>query len=160
MKKLIFMFIAVFVLSGCAKMPVRGEYTILDAAPILEVDNEAAIVYFLRENAFIGGGVTYYIWEDTSKIGLLRSGSYFTHKSKPGLCTYWAETEAKTTLTLNVDAGKTYYILGGVNMGVLIGRATLSEVSESVAKELLPNLKYTRLSTPEEYEAYEKKNSE
>lgn len=156
MQKLLGIIFCLLVLSGCAKMPVKGDYTVLDAPPVIEADAETGLVYFLRESAFMGGGITYFIWEDQEKIGLLRSGSYFIHKAKSGQHTYWAETEAKTHLTLNVDAGKTYYVLGGVSMGVWAGRPSLEVVTEGVAQGMLPKLKYTRLSTVDEASKFKK----
>lgn len=149
--------LVVAVLCGCAKTPSRSEYTEMNAAPQIEADTDSGIVYFLRESAFFGGGISYYIWEDTQKIGLLRSGSYFAHKATVGQHTYWAETESKAFVTLTVDAGKIYYVVGSVGMGMLAGRPTLEIVTEPVAKALMPDLKYTRLSTIEEQEQYKAK---
>lgn len=159
MKKLfaLLMVWGMVVLCGCAKTPSRSEYTEMNVAPHIEADADSGIVYFLRESAFFGGGISYYIWEDTQKVGLLRSGSYFVHKATIGQHTYWAETESKAFVTLKVDAGKTYYVVGGVGMGMWAGRPTLEIVTEPVASGLLPDLKYTRLSTEEEQEQYKAK---
>jgi hypothetical protein len=35
-------------MAGCAKMPTRGEYTVLDSAPSMSADSDSAIIYFLR----------------------------------------------------------------------------------------------------------------
>ena len=89
--------------AGCAKMLVRGYY-MQDTPPQIVPDQESAVVYFLRESAFTGGGITYFIFEDDTKIGLLKSGSYFIHKATPGKHTYLAETESRAAVTLDIPS--------------------------------------------------------
>ena len=118
------------------------------------------MVYFLRESAFTGGGITYFIFEDDTKIGLLKSGSYFIHKATPGKHTYLAETESRAAVTLDIQPGQTYYIEGSIGMGFWAGRPQLTEITKPVADKLLPDLKYIRLATPEETDAYKQKEAE
>ncbi|AMD89480.1 DUF2846 domain-containing protein [Desulfovibrio fairfieldensis] len=145
--------------AGCAKMPVRGDY-MQDTPPQIVPDQESAVVYFLRESAFTGGGITYFIFEDDTKIGLLKSGSYFIHKATPGKHTYLAETESRAAVTLDIQPGQTYYIEGSIGMGFWAGRPQLTEITKPVADKLLPDLKYIRLATPEETDAYKQKEAE
>lgn len=44
-------------------------------------------------------------------------------------------------------------------MGFWAGRPQLTEVTKPVAEKVLPALKYLRLSTPEEAEAYRQKQA-
>ena len=157
MKKLVMLLLAVAVLSliGCGPVPTRADYSYMDTAPIIEPDEESAVIYFFRESAFIGGGISYFVVEDGKNIGMLKSGSYFIHKTTPGMHTYSAETEAKTFLTLNTDAGKKYYVAGGISIGFWAGRPMLQEVTEITARHMLQqDLKYIRLNSDEEAEAY------
>ena len=159
MKKLIFLLLsatAFLITTGCATMPMRGDY-IESAPPQIVTDQEHAVICFLREGAFGGSAITYYIWEDEQKIGLLKSGSYFIHQTKPGKHTYWAETEARTAVTLEVKAAQTYYVEGGINLGFWAGRPQLIEITKPVADKLLPGLKYLRLATDAEREQYKAK---
>jgi hypothetical protein len=151
-RKLAALLAAVLVLAvaGCAKMPLRADYVYETNPQIASADATSAAVYFLRESAFVGGGVSYFIFEDATKIGLLKSGTYFVHKAAPGKHTYWAETEGKSSVTLDAQAGQTYYIEGGIGIGFWAGRPQLSEVTRPVAERILPDLKYVRLSTEEE----------
>ena len=145
-------------LAGCAKMPLREDYVYEQPAQALTADDSAGLIYFYRESAFTGGGISYFIFEDDTKIGLLKSGTYFVHKPTPGKHTYLAETEARAAVTLDIQAGQTYYIEGGVGMGVWAGRPQLTEVTKPVADKLLPGLKYIRLSTGEEAAAIRAKD--
>ena len=138
------------VLAGCAKMPLREDYVYEQPAQTAVADAETGLIYFFRESAFTGGGISYFIIEDDTKIGLLKSGTYFVHKATQGKHTYWAETEARSAVTLDIQAGQTYYIEGGVNIGMWAGRPQLTEVTRPVADKFLPELKYIRLSTEEE----------
>ena len=51
-------------------------------------------------------------------------------------------TEASTARTITVEAGKTYYLECGVEMGLFAGRPAMKIVNEQEAKSVLPNLKY------------------
>lgn len=149
--------IAAVLLAGCAKMPLREDYVKETSAPTVTADETSGVVYFVRDSAFMGGGVSYFIFEDTTKIGLLKSGTYFIHKTTPGKHTYYAETESRASVTLDIEAGKTYYVEGSVGLGFLAGRPQLTEITETVARQYLPDLEYIRLATPEEVEAYKLK---
>ena len=46
--------------------------------------------------------------------------------AEPGAHAYTVHSEAKDVLNLEVEAGETYFVSGGVSMGVLAGRPNLS----------------------------------
>ena len=145
--------------AGCAKMPQRSDYVKEDVPPTMTADAEHGLIYFFREWAFGGGGVSYFVQEDTKNIGLLKAGSYFSYKSKPGKHTYASETESKSSVTLDIQAGQTYYVEGGIGIGFWAGVPKLSEVTKPVFDKAKPDLKYIRLATPEESEAIKAKES-
>lgn len=148
---------------GCAKMPLRGDYVEEKSPPQIQADEQSAAIVFFREWAFTGGGMSYFITEDTNNIGLLKAGSYFAYRATPGKHTYSAETEARSSVTLDVQPGQTYYIEGGIGMGFWAGRPQLSEVTKPIFDKAKPDLKYIRIATPEEAaqfkEKEEKRNS-
>nr|WP_246387943.1 DUF2846 domain-containing protein [Desulfovibrio intestinalis] len=131
-------------------MPVRGDYIEEKAPPQISVEEHTATIVFFREWAFTGGGITYFVTEDTKNIGLLKAGSYFIYKALPGKHTYSAETEARSSVTLDVQSGQIYYVEGGIGMGFWAGRPQLIEVTKPVFDKIKPELKYIRLATPEE----------
>jgi hypothetical protein len=145
-----------FVVAGCVRTPLRADYVYEDDPQLPVADDSSAVVYFLREWAFIGGGVRYFVFEDNRKIGLLKPGTYFVHKTTPGKHTYWGDHFTKAFVTLDLQAGQTYYISGGVDMGGIY----LAEITSFVAEKLLPDLKYARLSTEEEAERIREKEKE
>ena len=66
---------------GCAKMPLRGDYVEEKSPPQIQADEQSAAIVFFREWAFTGGGMSYFITEDTNNIGLLKAGSYFAYRA-------------------------------------------------------------------------------
>ncbi len=148
MKKLLILLVCCAFLAGCGAMPKKGEFVEGGTPPVLQADGESALITFLRESAFVGGGVSYYIYEDGKVIGALKSGTWFLHKASPGQHTYMAETESKSIVSLTLEAGKNYYVLGGVTMGVLAGRPELKESTEQYAKPLLKDLDYIKYVPP------------
>ena len=51
---------------GCAKMPLRGDYVEEKSPPQMQADAQSAAIIFFREWAFTGGGMSYFITEDTN----------------------------------------------------------------------------------------------
>jgi len=99
-------------------------------------------VVFFREKKFAGAGVKYKVREGETELGKLSSGTYFVASVAPGTHQYTVHSEAKDVLTLEVEAGETYYVQGSITMGILAGRPNLSPSDETafngMAKELKP----------------------
>lgn len=144
------------VMTGCAIMPPGAQYTYEKNPPIVTADDSSGVIYFIRDNAFVGGGAGYYIVEDDKKIGVLASGSYFIHKTTPGKHAYWAEGDnARSSIILDIQPESTYYISTWVSTDVVLvfvtdARFHLKEVPRPVAEKLLPGLKYIHLTTVDE----------
>ena len=157
-KNILLVLSVVFLLSvGCARMPLRGDYVEEKVPPQIVADEQSAAIVFFREWAFTGGGMTYFVTEDTKNIGLLKAGSYFIYKASPGKHTYSAETEARSSVTIDTQPGQIYYVEGGIGMGFWAGRPQLSEVTKPVFEKIKTDLKYIRLATPEETEQFKEK---
>ena len=129
--------------SGCVIMPSGAEYS-YDIQPNIFPDDSSGVVYFMRENEFTGGGRGWFISEGNKKIGVVRGGTYFIHKTTPGKHSYIVDTHATSVVTIDVEAGKKYYLLSWVTVPVFVGtiRWHQKEIPASVANELLPKLKY------------------
>ena len=145
--------------SGCAKLPQRADY-VKEPAPQMSADENHALIYFVRPSAFGGAAMSYFIHEDTTPIGVLKSGTYFMHKALPGKHTYWAETEARASVLLDVKAGETYYVEGSVGLGFWAGRPELREVTKAVVDGYMPDLEYIRLATEQESADFKRKERE
>ena len=129
------------VMTGCAGVQRHK------SKPMPTPEPGKGLVYFFRPSSFIGGGVQMKISDADKTIGALQSGTYFFYQTEPGTHQFGASTEAENTITMNVEAGKTYYVEGSIGMGLLVGHGHLKEVDATVAHEELPKLDYATLPT-------------
>ncbi|HYA19833.1 MAG TPA: hypothetical protein VEG25_04205 [Burkholderiales bacterium] len=112
---------------GCATL--GPSYQKVDKIP-----DGMGLVYIYRQNSFIGGGVYYDVKTGTTVITTLHSGGYYPYFAKPGELELWAKTEARTSVTLDVKAGETYYVKGTVGVGFVVGHPHLTIVSKDVGE--------------------------
>lgn len=120
--------------TGCASLgPV---YSRVDKVP----DN-AGLVYFYRPSSFVGGGVSYDIKNGDTVITTLYNGGYYPYFSAPGEKEFWAKTESKSSITLDVKPGQTYYVKGEVGVGFLVGRPHLMVVAPEIAEKEIVDCK-------------------
>ena len=122
--------------SGCASVTRQATNVFPDPKP------DKGLVYFYRESKILGMAVSYNVKEGDTVIGALAHGTYFFVFADPGKHTYTATTEATSSRTLDVEAGKTYYIEASVEMGLLAGHPALKIASDAEAKSVLPTLTY------------------
>src|SRR5690349_10710079 len=86
------------------------------------------LVIFYREKKLQGWAVSYNVRDGDKAIGGLPNGSYFAYHVTPGPHTFAASTESTSKRTIDVQAGKTYYIRGELEMGMWVGRPHLTIV--------------------------------
>ncbi len=98
-------------------------------------------IVFFRESKFVGGAISYKVREGDTELGKLSNGSYFVYVAEPGAHTYTVHSEAKDLLNLEVEAGETYYVSGGVSMGVFAGRPNLSPSNQGAYAAIAAKLK-------------------
>jgi len=116
------------VLSSCAGLgPV---YQKVEMVP----DN-VGLVYIYRPSSFVGGGVSYDVKVGEIPITTLYNGGYYPYFSKTGEVEFWAKTESKSSVTLDIKAGQTYYIKGTVGVGFIVGRPHLMVISSEVGEK-------------------------
>lgn len=101
-------------------------------------------IVFFRQKKFAGSAVRYKVREGESELGKLASGIYFLHVVEPGTHEYTVHSEKKDVLTLEVDAGETYYVQGTITMGLLAGRPNLSPSDEATFVEMSSKLKLAK----------------
>jgi hypothetical protein len=96
----------------------------------------AATIVFFRPWKFVGGGVGFIVREGTAELGKLRAGKYFVLQVAPGKHTYTVHSEATDNLTIDADAGETYYIEGEIGIGVLVGHPHIKPSEKSSFDEI------------------------
>lgn len=119
--------VVIFLLAGCATL--GPTYQKVDMIP-----EESALVYVYRPKSFVGGGVSYTVHADGQTVTKLVNGGYYPYFSPPGEVEFWAKTESKSSVTLDVRAGETYFIKGTVGVGFLMGRPHLMQVDAATGQ--------------------------
>ena len=98
-------------------------------------------IVFFRDKKFTGAAIRYKVREGATELGKLSNGSYFVHVAEPGAHEYTVHSEAKDILNLEVEAGETYYVIGGITMGILAGRPNLSPSDQAAFDGMKAKLK-------------------
>ena len=106
---------------------------------IEKIPDNAGLVYLYRPSAFFGGGLSYDVKTGETVITNLKNGGYYPYFSAPGEKEFWAKTEAKSSVTLDVKAGQTYYIKGEVGAFILVPRPHLMVVAPEIAEKEIVN---------------------
>jgi len=101
-------------------------------------------IVFFRDKKFVGGLISYMVREGTTELGKLSNGTYFVLAVDPGTHVYTVHSEAKDNLTLEVEAGETYYVSSGITMGFMAGRPNLAPSDEATFDPLQPKLKLNK----------------
>lgn len=83
-------------------------------------------VVFFRQSKLVGAALSFSVHEGDKGIGKLGNGTYFIQVSDPGQHTFTIQSEAVDRLTLEVEAGETYYVKQTIGVGVVMGRPHLS----------------------------------
>ena len=104
-----------------------------------KIPENAGLVYFYRPSAFFSGGLSYDVKTGETVITTLKNGGYYPYFSAPGEKEFWAKTESKSSVTLDVKAGQTYYIKGEVGVGILVARPHLMVVAPEIAEKEIVN---------------------
>ena len=110
------------------------------AAEVPQADSDKALVVFYRVKSFKGGAIRFNVQYSEGLIGTLGSGTYLYKQLEPGQYQFWSQVISQDSITLNVEAGKTYYVKGEAQLGVFAGRPKFTQVPESQAKADLAKL--------------------
>jgi hypothetical protein len=101
-------------------------------------------IVFFRDKKFVGSMISYMVREGTTELGKISNGSYFVVAVDPGTHIYTVHSEAKDNLTLEVEAGETYYVSSGITMGFMAGHPNLAPSDEATFDPLQPKLKLNK----------------
>ena len=110
------------------------------AAEVPQADSDKAQVVFYRVKSFKGGAIRFNVQYPEGLIGTLGNGTYLYKQLEPGQYQFWSQVISQDSITLNIEAGNTYYVKGEVQIGVFAGRPKFTQVPESQAKADLAKL--------------------
>jgi hypothetical protein len=98
-------------------------------------------VIFFREKKFAGSAIRYKVRENGVELCKLASGTYCNLQVSAGKHSYVVHSEAKDVLNLEVEPGETYYVIGGISMGVFAGHPNLSPSTREIYEGMKAKLK-------------------
>ncbi len=130
--------ISALTLTGCASGPTFTEY----AANIPEVPADSGRIYVYRTATF-GAAVQPGIRVNGEVAGKAVPKGFFFIDRPVGSYEVSASTEAKRSLTLNLDSGEEKYVRLEVKMGLFAGHVKPVLVDNAVGKEEILKTKYT-----------------
>jgi len=111
------------------------------------------MLYVYRPSAFYGGGVFYDLHDSAQGdkvLGTITSGSVIAAELEPGSREIWAKTEAKVSVPVTIEAGKTQCVKAGVGMGLLVGRPTLEKAALDQCRKEVSKIVLERKKREEE----------
>ena len=104
-------------------------------------EGQTGTIVFFREKKFKGAAVRYKVRENGTELCKLANGTFCTVQAAAGKHTYMVHSEAKDALTLEVDPGETYYVIGGISMGILAGHPHLTPSTKEAFEGMKDKLK-------------------
>ena len=69
--------------------------------------------------------------ENGVEICRMVAGTYCIAATDPGAHTFEVHSEATDKLTLEVDAGETYYVVGDISMGLIVNRPNIAPAQKA-----------------------------
>ncbi len=79
--------------------------------------------------------------ENTVEICRMVAGTYCVATVDEGKHTFEVHSEATDKLTLEVDAGETYYVIGSISMGMIVNRPNITPTQKAQFDALSGKLK-------------------
>lgn len=128
-KLLIFVVACLFVLlSGCATAPIAPVELDQKAKSFSGSPDKASLYIYRNEN--FGGAISMMVSINGQSIGSTAAKTYFHFDLVPGKYSIESHAENVSNLSLNLDAGKNYYVWQEVKMGVWMARVLLQQVDD------------------------------
>ncbi len=128
---------SILILSGCASGPTFNEYS----ANIPKIPTDSGRIYIYR-TATVGTAVQPKVKINGEVAGKAVPQGFFFVDRPAGSYEVSASTEAKRSLTLNLDSGEERYIRLEVKMGLFAGHIKPVLVENSVGKTEIIKTKY------------------
>jgi len=91
-----------------------------------------ALVTFIRATSF-GGAIDFGLWDGENLVGVLDPKTYIQVEVDPGEHYFLARAENWSIVKANLEAGKRYYVLANVAMGVWKARVVLRPIRQGDA---------------------------
>jgi hypothetical protein len=104
--------------------------------------NSCAKIHFYRTKNLMGRAIIPQLrLNDTPLTKIEWNWKWTFIADKPGIYTFWTQTEAKKKLEINVEMGQEYYVHCYLSMGFVVGRCKLELVDAERGLREMSNLK-------------------
>ena len=85
------------------------------------------------------------MYDGKKKIGALPNGTYFFYQAAPGEHTFTSALSAQDSITIVLDADKTYYVRANAKLSLMGSPAKMEVVPESIGARAIKGLTYVTL---------------
>ena len=119
--------------SGCASVNKAGRDSDTQAKTFAPVTDKA-VVYIYRDE-ILGAAIKLHVAVDGIAVGDTGPKSFLQLALPPGQHTITSRGEKTSSLSLDTQAGQTYYVWQEVKMGMLSGGSKLQLVAEDVGRK-------------------------
>ncbi|HIF17903.1 MAG TPA: DUF2846 domain-containing protein [Cycloclasticus sp.] len=135
MNKVLLGLVLLLSLYGCASVPMASDAEDHAKKQFTSPPSEIAGLYIYRNSNF-GGALKKTLSIDGEVIGESAPMTYFYRELNPGKHILSTESEFSDNIaTLNVEGGKNYYMEHFIKVGVFVGGANFTFVSEEVGQK-------------------------
>lgn len=110
------------------------------SATVPEIDPEKGLVVFYRPKKFSGSAIRFNVNHAQGSLGVLNSGTMVYGYFEPGQRQFWSQVISQDSITIDVKAGKVYFVKGVSKMGVYAGRPGFQQVDEATARAEISKL--------------------
>lgn len=107
--------------------------------PLEDPPQGHALVTFVRATHF-GGAIDFGIWDGDQVVGVIEPKKYIQYVAEPGEHIFLARAENWSYVKADLEAGKNYYILTNVGMGVWKARVYLVPITKGQDKYTQENI--------------------
>jgi PBP1b-binding outer membrane lipoprotein LpoB len=123
----------VLLMTGCASVPMAGKDTDAKAKQFVPSQEGVANLYIYR-NEIMGSAIKMPVLIDGVAVGDTVAKAYIFKTLPAGSHTIVSKAENDSTLTIDMLAGKNYFVWQEVKMGVLYARSKLHQVDEATGE--------------------------
>ena len=114
--------------TGAANASAAAASTSVSSGIISPAPSNKGQVVFFRKPMFAIVPFNWIVREGGVEICEMVAGTYCVATVEPGTHNYEVHSEVKNGLTLEVDAGETYYVLGEISLGIIVNRPNILPV--------------------------------
>jgi hypothetical protein len=126
-------------LTGCASVPMAPIESDSQAKQFATSTDKANIYVYRNEN--FGGAIKMPVLMNNMSVGDTGPMTYVYRQVAPGKVVITSKTENDATITLDVVAGRNYFVWQEVKMGLWAARSQLQQVDEAKGRAAVSECK-------------------